>query len=88
MQFLTQHTLSFKMMYDATCYPSGMGTCHFWCLCCSTKEVGLARMLYGFNISDTEFYKVNLSKGLAPILRKNEGPYLRLEVAENDLGMC
>ena len=30
MQFWTQHTLSFKMMYDATCYSSGMGTCHFW----------------------------------------------------------
>ena len=30
MQFWTQHTLSFKMMYVATCYPSGMGTCHFW----------------------------------------------------------
>ena len=30
MQFWTQRTLSFKMMYDATCYPSGMGTCHFW----------------------------------------------------------
>ena len=29
MQFWTKHTLSFKMIYDATCYPSGMGTCHF-----------------------------------------------------------
>ena len=27
MQFWTQHTLSFTIMYDAACYPSGMGTC-------------------------------------------------------------
>ena len=30
MQFWTQHTLSFRMMYDTTCYPSGMSACHFW----------------------------------------------------------
>ena len=30
MQFLTQHTLSFKLICAATCYPSGMGACHFW----------------------------------------------------------
>ena len=30
MQFGNQHTLSFKTVYDATCYPSSMGACHFW----------------------------------------------------------
>ena len=30
MQFWICHILSFKMIYDAACYLSGMGTCHLW----------------------------------------------------------